>query len=49
MDCRKCGSARVMTEAVGENKVKVTCQECGTADVRDAQGRRMLTDDSRGA
>jgi len=45
MNCKKCGSGKVLSEGVGEGKVKVTCQECGMNEVKDEQGRKMLTDD----
>jgi hypothetical protein len=45
MNCQKCGSGNVLVEGVGEGKTKVTCQACGVAEVKDQQGRKMLTDD----
>lgn len=45
MTCDKCGSDKLLVEGLLEGKVKVTCRECGMSEVRDAQGRRMLTDD----
>jgi ribosomal protein S27E len=45
MECKKCGSEQVVTEGLLDNKVKVTCQKCGESEIKDAQGRQMLTDD----
>jgi Zn finger protein HypA/HybF involved in hydrogenase expression len=49
MNCQKCKSSNVLSEGVGEGKVRVTCQECGSSEVKDQQGRHMLTDDAGGA
>ena len=43
MNCPKCKEA-MLTEAVAPNKVKVTCQKCGLSEVRDTQGRKLLTE-----
>lgn len=48
MQCSKCGSSRVLVEGLLEGKVKVVCQECAASEVRDSQGRKMLTDDMSG-
>lgn len=48
MNCAKCKSQNVMVEGVGEGKVRVTCQGCGMSEVKDQQGRKMLTDDMGG-
>jgi predicted nucleic-acid-binding Zn-ribbon protein len=44
MQCPKCGSTNVLTESLEEGRVKVTCQNCGHSEVKDPQGRQMLTD-----
>jgi hypothetical protein len=41
--CPKCGG-QVLVEALGEGRVRTTCQQCHLSEVRDEQGRRMLTD-----
>ncbi len=45
MQCQKCNSSNVLVEGVGEGKTKITCQACGLSEVKDIQGRQMLTDD----
>lgn len=44
MQCPRCNSTNVLTEALEEGRVKVVCQQCGFSEVRDPQGRQMLTD-----
>lgn len=36
---------QVLTESLGEGKVRVTCQKCGLSEVKDQEGRQLLTDD----
>jgi hypothetical protein len=48
MQCDKCGSKHVLTEGLLDGKVKVVCQECGQSNIKDSQGREMLTDDMSG-
>jgi len=43
MKCEKCGG-QVLIENVGDKRTKVTCQACGWSEVRDNEGRRMLTE-----
>jgi len=45
MKCGNCGSKHVLTEGLLDGKVKVTCQECSASEIKDDQGRKMLTDD----
>jgi predicted nucleic-acid-binding Zn-ribbon protein len=45
MQCPKCGSTNVLTESLEEGRVKIICQNCGYSEVKDPQGRQMLTDD----
>ncbi len=48
--CPKCQAPGLMTEAVGDGKVKKSCRTCGFSEVRDTAGRQLLTDDrSQGA
>jgi len=44
MKCTRCGSERVLTEGLEDGRVKTTCQECGLSQVKDKEGRQMLTD-----
>lgn len=43
--CPKCGSAGLVTEAIGDGKVRKSCHSCGLNEVQDRQGRQLLTDD----
>ena len=43
--CPKCKAPGLMTEAVGDGKVKKSCRSCGFSEVRDNVGRQLLTDD----
>lgn len=45
MQCRSCGGDKVLVEGLTEGKSKITCQKCSYSEIRDPQGRRMLTDD----
>lgn len=45
MECKNCGAKKVLVEGLTEGKSKVTCQECGYHEIRDPEGRKMLTDD----
>jgi len=45
MKCSRCGSEKVLTEGLDEGRVKITCQNCGHTEIKDQQGRKMLTDD----
>lgn len=48
--CPSCGNPGLMTEAVGNGRVRKSCRSCGFNEVRDQQGRQLLTDDvSQGA
>jgi ribosomal protein S27AE len=44
-NCPKCHQGRLMTEALGEGKVRKSCGACGFNEVNDQQGRQLLTDD----
>ena len=45
MECKSCNAKKVLVEGLTEGKSKITCQECGFSEIRDPQGRKMLTDD----
>jgi hypothetical protein len=45
MRCPKCGSRSVLVEALGDGKTRLICQNCRHQEVRDSQGRGLLTDD----
>jgi len=45
MKCSQCGG-RVLVESAGPNTTRVTCQECGHADIKNQSGQRLLTDDA---
>jgi len=46
MKCPKCGKEMVMENLDPEGKTKrVRCQSCGYFEVKDDEGRKMLTDD----
>lgn len=43
--CPSCSKPGLVTEAVGDGKVRKSCHSCGFNEVRDQQGRQLLTDD----
>ena len=43
--CPKCGENTLLTEGQGGGKVRIKCSSCGLVEIRDEQGRQMLTDD----
>lgn len=43
MKCSKC-SAEVLTEDIGNGKVKCSCKACGKVETRDSAGRSLLTE-----
>jgi transposase-like protein len=45
MQCPRCNSTKVLTEGLDNGKVRTTCQECGHSEIKDKEGRPMLTDD----
>lgn len=49
MQCIKCKSPRLVVEALGTGVTRSTCQECGHAEVQNAGGQRLLTDDMPGS
>ena len=44
MNCSKCGK-HLLKEDLGDGKVKLKCESCGTASIQDTQGRKLLTSD----
>lgn len=44
MRCPKCGSQNLLMEGVGDGKTKLTCQACGHSEVKDREGRPLLTE-----
>jgi len=45
MDKQCCKKPRIMTEALGNGRVRKYCKECGESQVEDASGRQYLTDE----
>lgn len=44
MKCPKCGSNKAIMEALQEGKKRIRCQQCGLNEIRDREGRKLLTD-----
>ena len=45
MKCKRCGEEKVLVDGLLEGKMKVVCRKCGFQEIRDNEGRQMLTDD----
>ena len=43
MECSKCNAPR-LCEDLGEGDKRYRCQKCGLNEVRDREGRKLLTD-----
>lgn len=43
MICVKC-SAPMLVEDLGEGHKRYKCQKCGLSEVKDREGRKLLTD-----
>jgi hypothetical protein len=45
MNCPKCNAPGLLVEASPDGKTqKVRCQKCGFTEVKDHQGRKLLTE-----
>jgi hypothetical protein len=44
MDCQKCGKPTLIVEDLGGGKKKLHCSSCGLNEIKDGQGRKMLTE-----
>lgn len=44
MKCPNCGEQNLLVEGVGDGKTKLTCQSCGYHNVKDKEGRPLLTE-----
>jgi len=45
MNCPKCGAAGLLVEASADGKTRTEkCQKCGYTEVKDQQGRKLLTE-----
>jgi ribosomal protein S27AE len=44
MRCPKCGKQNLLVEGLGEGKTRLTCQACGYSEVKDREGRPLLTE-----
>lgn len=44
MDCQKCGKPTLIVEDLGGGKKKLHCSSCGLNEIKDSQGRKMLTE-----
>jgi ribosomal protein S27E len=44
MKCPDCGNPQVLVESTPAGDKRVKCSKCGLDEVRDSQGRRLLTD-----
>ena len=45
MKCNKCGKDTLLAEDLGGGKKKLHCSSCGLTEIKDAQGRKLLTED----
>lgn len=45
MQCSKCGSSKVLVEALDNRTHRRVCQACGESTIVAADGKRLLTDD----
>lgn len=45
MNCPKCNKPGMLSEAVGDGKVRKKCNECGFTETVDNEGRKLLTDE----
>ena len=46
MNCDKCNMP-MLVEDLGEGHKRYKCQKCGLNEVKDPQGRKLLTDERR--
>lgn len=44
MKCPQCGAQNLIVESLGDGKRREACRECGYAEVKDGQDRRLLTE-----
>jgi predicted nucleic-acid-binding Zn-ribbon protein len=46
MKCPKCQHPEVLVEDLGAGSKKIKCPKCGLNEIRDKEGRKLLTGDT---
>lgn len=44
MNCPKCGDPEVVIENLERGGMRVQCKRCGLYEIRDSEGRKLLTE-----